>query len=201
MSNKRPPIAYQETKRASIRLRKLLYVSVAGSMAYVLARFTKFPLFAAAPFLKMDFGEVPLLLIASLCSPEIGLAALGLKEMLSLFISGSNMLGLIADFFVAGTFLLLHSKLLGRHSRLTRVLLCCLVGTVARLIIAVPVNLIILKLQYGTPAAGVFAQMAYILPFNAIKSILGSISFALLFRRLRPLFPATRLTYHVESST
>jgi len=166
-------------------LRRIIYTAFIGVTAYLLARFTKFVIFPAAPFLKMDFGEVPLLLFACIGDWKYGLFALLIKELLSLTISGSNIFGLIADFLVCGTFILVACKVLNDSSKLAKMLAAISIGTLARLVICLPVNLVILKLQYGTGAAAVFAQLVYILPFNLVKSFLGGACILYLLPRLK----------------
>lgn len=164
--------------------RRTIYVGVIGAMSFVLAKFTKFSIFALAPFLKLDFGEIPLLLLAA--SGDLSLAFVGLllKEILSLAISGSNIFGLLADFCACGSFLFVFGHVLQKRKDIRSITLATLVGGVVRMVLSIPINLIILKLQFGTDAVGVWAQMPYILPFNLIKCLLGGACILYLYPRL-----------------
>ena len=44
-------------------IRKLVYVAFCGALVILLAKFTRFPPFPWAPYLKLEFGEIPLLLL------------------------------------------------------------------------------------------------------------------------------------------
>lgn len=166
-------------------IKRLIHTALVGVIAYLLARFTKFVIFPVAPFLKMDFGEAPLLLFSCIGDWKLGLTALLVKELLSLTVSGSNAFGLIADFIVCGTFILVTSKVLKDSSKFSRMLAAISIGAMARIIVSIPVNLVILRLQFGTNAADVFAQLVYILPFNLVKSFLGGASILYLLPRLK----------------
>lgn len=166
------------------KTKKLVYIAMTGVIVFLIAKFTKFPIFAAAPFLKMDLGEVPLILVSVLFSPSISLAALFVKELLSFFLSGSNILGLAADFLVCGSFLMTFSLALRYKISLQTITASTAIGATIRMLVAIPVNLVVLWLQYRTNAAGVWAQMPYILLFNLIKTTLDGVCFFFLYPRL-----------------
>lgn len=183
----------------TLSLKRMIHSSLAGVIAYLLARFTKFVLFLAAPFLKMDFGEVPLLLIACIGDWKLGLTALAIKELLSLTVSGSNPFGLLADFMVCGAFIFVTAKVLKGNSKPLVTLAAISCGALVRTIVGIPVNLIILRLQFGTNAADVLAQMVYILPFNLAKSFLGGASILYLLPRLKgPLSKSLKIDAPVQ---
>ena len=64
-------------------------------------------------------------------------------------------------------------------------------ATAARVAAAIPLNLVILPLQYGTPISGVWAQMGILLPFNALKCLLDAACIMVLTPYLK--LPLTKL--------
>lgn len=171
------------------KTKKMIYIALIGAMAYVLARFTKMSIFPNAPYLKLDLGEIPLFLAASLFSPGVAVCALGIKELCSLFLSGSNIWGLIADFIVFGSCLLTFTTLVKNNQSAARLLLATTLATALRVAVSLPVNIVILRLQYGTTAAGVMAQMAVIAMFNCLKTAVGGIGFSIAYPRVKHLKP------------
>ena len=167
------------------KTRFVVFAGLSAALSYVVAKFTAFSIFPATPYLRMHFGEVPLLLITLCGSLKLGICSLFVKEILSFFISGSNIFGLISDFILVTPFLittkLVAKKLEGKKGQILIESLC---GAVVRMILCVPVNIVILKFQYGTPVAGVMAQMLYILPFNFLKSMLDGICISLIYQKL-----------------
>ena len=172
---------------ASIKTRRLIYISLMAVMAYILRIFS-ISIFPAAPYLKMDPGEIPIMFMF-MVSAGSGLAALLLKEIITLILSGSNIFGLIADFVIAGSFFIcfryLYIMLAEKKHTFARVLIVTIIAAIVRTAISIPVNLIILKVQFGTSAAGVWAAMPFILPFNLIKSLFGGFVFYAIYERVK----------------
>ncbi|MDO5111763.1 MAG: hypothetical protein Q4E65_05630 [Clostridia bacterium] len=163
-----------------------VYAGLTAALSYTIAKVTVFPLFAAAPYLKMHLGEVPLLLVMLLGPWKLAVCALLVKEVLSFFISGSNIFGLFSDFVLVGAWLLTARLVVGRGKAPNSgksVMLGTLAGAGVRMLLSVPVNLLVLWLQFGTPAAGVMVTMPYILSFNLIKTLLSGACVVLLYNR------------------
>ncbi len=171
------------------QIRNLVYVSFCGALVILLAKFTRFPPFPWAPYLKLEFGEIPLLLLLMFGSLSMALEALVLKELLSFLFWGTHIFGLASDFAACAVFLVAFSlswqKTRAWDSGLRRILWAALIGTAARVLAAIPINLVILPLQTGTPVAGVWAQMVYLLPFNALKCLLDLVCVLLLHPRVK----------------
>ncbi len=167
------------------KTRKMIYVALIGAMTFVIAKSTRFPIFPTAPFLKMEFGEVPLIILTAFTSWKYGLLALLVKQMLSFTLTGTNILSLTADFVACGTWLLAFDLLYKKSSKLW---LSVALGGILRMIIAIPLNFIILPLQYGSNMAVIMSQLVYILPFNFLKSALDGVCFKVLYSKLvKPL--------------
>ena len=163
---------------------RMVLIAELGAMSILLAKFTRFPIFPAAPFLKMDIGEVPLL-FAALALPGLGgLSALLVKELLSFFIFGTNLYGLTADFLACGCFLLVFTLLRRKSGSLGRFALAITVGSLARMAFSVPLNLVILQLQYGSSIETIWAQIPFIVPFNGLKCVLDGVCLVPLYHRV-----------------
>jgi riboflavin transporter FmnP len=174
----------QSIHKQGIVVKGKVMIALAGAVAYVLARFTKFPIFPSAAFLKLDFGETPLILL-SVFSVKYGLTALFMKELLSFTVSGSEILGLIADYVACGTFISVFGLMARAEVSAKKMAFAACIGSLARSVAVVPVNLIILRLQFGTDAPAVMAQMPLITIFNLLKCGLGSICAIFLYPKLK----------------
>ena len=171
------------------KTKKMVYSAFIGTLVLVIAKTTRFSIIPQAPHLKMEFGDVPLLLLIMFGTLTMALQALLMKELLSFFIFGSNPLSLSADFFACAAALIVFSLVWKKGNRsFGQTLLAAFCAALARMLISIPVNLVILPLQYGTPIQGVIAQMVYFLPFNALKSIICGFCVALLYPRLKEPF-------------
>ncbi len=172
---------------SSFRTKHIAYAAIVGAMSFVIMRLTQIPIFAAAPYLKLELSEAPLLLLAVLVSPMTGLIALLVKDVLGIFFSGYNVFGVSADIIMTGIFVFVFARLLRGGVTLPKALIATGIASLARMLLSIPVNLLVLWLEFGTPAAGVFAMMPYILPFNLIKCCVNALIFYLLYPRLNKL--------------
>ena len=170
-----------------MRTKHIAYAAIVGAMSFVIMRLTQIPIFAAAPYLKLELSEAPLLLLAALVSPVTGIIALLVKDVLGVFFSGYNVFGVSADIILTGVFVFVFARLLRGGVTLRTALIATALASLARMLLSIPVNLLVLWLEFGTPAAGVMAMMPYILPFNLIKCCVNALIFYLLYPRLSKL--------------
>ena len=89
----------------STQIRKMVYMAFTAALTVLLAKLTRFPPFPSAPYLKLEFSEIPLLLLCMFGSFPMGLVSLFLKELLSLLFWGTNVFALTADFAACAVFL------------------------------------------------------------------------------------------------
>ncbi|MDL2213954.1 ECF transporter S component [Clostridia bacterium OttesenSCG-928-O13] len=174
-----------------MKTRNLVFAALGGAMAFVLMKLTAFPIFATAPFLKVEFSEIPLLIFAVMVSPGVGICAQLVKDVLMLF-AGSNIFGVTSDFIAGATFILVFTYIVGKAPNYRRIAIATVLGPAARMVVAIPLNLVILWLEFGRTPAQTMAMMPVLLPFNLIKSLLGAVCFALLYPQLRRIAPRLR---------
>lgn len=171
-------------KKQNHKVQKLVIIAAMGSLSIILAKTIKFPIFPTAPFLKMDFGEIPLLICNAIFPLQGGIAALLVKELLSFFVFGTNIFGLAADFAACGIFLVTFSFIAGTHPDKKRSIAAFSIGALARMIGSVPINFIILPLQYGSTIQIIMGQLIYIIPFNGLKCLLDGVFFLLAYKQI-----------------
>lgn len=179
-----------EAKMNKNRLFQMVLIAEMGAISVILAKFTRFPIFPSAPFLKMDLGELPLLLCVILLPGWRGLVALLVKECLSFLLFGTNLFGLTADFLACGAFLagflLLYQK--KPAPSLRRFSLAVGLASIFRMLFSIPLNLVILQLQYGSTIETIWLQMPYIVPFNGLKCLLDGVCIALMWKQLQNIW-------------
>ncbi len=170
-------------RRLSAKRLALMGVFVALSYA---VSFLEIPIFPATPFLKLDFGNVFILLISLLLGPIEGIAVCVLKECLRLIGSTSGGVGELANMAVTTAYILLPSVVYRFRKGLKWVIpslaAACLLGTGAALLANRFINF---PLYMGAGAAQAFASLwGYVLGFNLIKTAAVGILTALLYKRL-----------------
>lgn len=191
----------KETKRQK-PLQVFVGTAMIGALAFVLM-LLEFPLLPSAPYLKMDFGDLPCLFAALLWGPGYGVITELVKNALELLVRGfgSQMgFGNLQNFLIGCAYVLPFSLLL-RHSKRDeqKKLLPLLAGSGIGLVIVVIVgffsNWVIAPLFFrfflNNPLTGEAALAAawVSVPFNAIKALLISLIAILLYR---PFFLTVR---------
>ena len=170
-------------KRASAK--RLAFMSIFVALSYAIS-FWEIPLFPATPYLKLDFGNVFILLVSFLIGPIEGVIVCALKESLRMLGSSSGGVGELANMAATTAFILLPSIVYQFRKGLRWVVPCliaaCFIGTGAALITN---RFITFPLYMKGAAAMVFAEVFwFIVAFNLIKTASISLLTVLLYKRL-----------------
>ncbi len=183
-SSKRKELFKREIK-TRFSAKRIALMAVFVALSFVVS-FLEVPLFPSAPFLKLDFGNIFILLIGFLLGPVEGVFVCLLKETLRMIGSSSGGVGEIANVLVTCSYILLPAILYQKHKGLKNVLpnlaLACLIGTSVALITNRFINF---PLYVGEGANEMFKKLFWIIvAFNLIKTAAISILTVLLYKRL-----------------
>ena len=168
--------------------KRLALMAVFVALSYAVSFLETPPI---AGFLRLDFGNVFILLISLLLGPIEGVIVCLLKEGLRCLTSTTFCIGELANFVITSSFILLPS-ILYRYKKGIKVvilsLICgCLIGTGAALLM----NRFVLLPWFfeagfiPVPAKEMFGEIWWILLlFNLVKCVLISVIVFLLYKRL-----------------
>jgi riboflavin transporter FmnP len=165
--------------------KRLAFMAVFTALAYAVS-FLEIPIFPIAPFLKLDLGNVFILLISFLLGPIEGTIVCVIKESLRIFGSSSGGVGELANMLVTTSYILVPSVLYQFKKGLKGVCIslgaACVLATVVALLTNRFVNF---PLYMGDGAAAAFQEFFWIIvAFNLIKTLTISILTLLLYKRL-----------------
>ncbi len=165
--------------------KRLAVMAIFVALAFVVS-FLEIPLFPSAPFLKLDFGNVFILLIAFLLGPVEGIVVCLLKEGLRIFGSSSGGVGELANMLVTCTYILLPALVYRFHKGLKVVIptlaVACILGTGMALFANRFINF---PLYVGAGAVELFTKLFWVIvAFNLIKTAAVSALTVLLYKRL-----------------
>ena len=188
----RSPVKKPFKKRFTAK--RLAFMAVFVAISYAVS-FLEIPLpLFGASFLKLDFGNVFIVLIAFLLGPVEGVLVCLLKEGLRCLTSTSMCAGELANFIITSSYLLLPSVLYQYRKNLKTVIfsLCvaCViatgVGLLANRFLIFPTFAFLLGgTIYGMSVTEAFAAFwAAVLIFNLIKTVSVGIVTMLLYKRL-----------------
>ena len=174
--------------------KRLALMAVFVALSYAVS-FLEIPLpLFGAEFLKLDFGNVFIVLISFLLGPLEGVLVCLLKEGLRLFTTTSGGAGELANFIVTGSYLLLPSILYQFRKGLKSVCLslscACVIATGAALLVNRFLVFPTFSYLFGGSIFGMTVEQAFaafwpaVLLFNLIKTVSVSVITLLLYKRL-----------------
>lgn len=165
--------------------KRIALMAIFTALSFVVS-LLEFPVFPQAEFLKLDFGNVFILLIGFLLGPVEGMIVLVLKELLYIPMGGTGGVGQLANILVTASFILVPSVTYRFRKGLKIVIPALLVGCVLASGTALLANRFILLPAFGiADPAGMFKEVwGYILAFNLIKTASVSVIAVLLYKRL-----------------
>lgn len=134
-------------------------------------------LFPAAPYLKYDLMDIPMLIAGLTLGPLGGSLVLLIGcTMQSLVFGDGGLPGFVMHMIASGT-LILVASFIYRSKKTTRSMIIGLIaGSLAMTAVMIPLNLIITVYWYGVPMDVVKAGLIPVtIPFNLIKAGLNSI--------------------------
>lgn len=179
-------------KRFSAKRLALMAVFVALSYAVSFLEIP-LPLFGAS-FLKLDFGNVFIILIAFALGPVEGVVVCLLKESLRCLSSSSLCAGELANFIVTSAYLLLPALLYQYKRNLKTVVISLSVSCLIATLVALVANRFIVfptfAYLFGGSIFGMTVTEAFsafwlaVLLFNLIKTVSVGILTMLLYKRL-----------------
>lgn len=138
----------------------------------------------AAPYLQYDMADVPILLAAFLLGTAPGLWVLALVSLIQGVVLGENgLIGAFMHFCATGGQVLVAVYLANKLSGLKGMVLGLLGGSITRMLIMIPMNLLITVYVFGQPAEVVRAAMLPgIMPFNFLVAAINSIIFFVIYQ-------------------
>lgn len=165
--------------------KRLALMAAFVALSYVVS-FLEIPVFPATPFLKLDFGNVFILLISFLLGPVEGIVVCGLKELLRMIGSSSGGVGELANMIATTAYILLPSVAYRFKKGLKWVVPCliaaCFIGTGAALCCN---RFITFPLYMGESAKAIFRDVFwYVAGFNLIKTAAVGLLTMVLYKRL-----------------
>ena len=165
--------------------KKLVTMALFVAISYILS-FLSFSIFPQASYMKLDFGNVFILMPALAIGPIEGIVICLLKELLCLINSTTAGTGELANFIMTSSYIIIPAIVYKYKKGIASVIisLCaaCAVGTT---VATLTNRFIIFPLYMGDAAAGVFASVFWlVIAFNVIKTVSISLVSFITYKRL-----------------
>ena len=183
------------------RTRKIVVIGILAALAWIISRFT-FPILPWAPFLKIDFSDIPILLGMYVFGPMAGVAIAGVRSLLSYVISGGEAgfpIGDTAAFLATLSYTLPIYYLIKDHiPNMKSTLLSSGLGTVSLTVVLSALNWAFIAPMYmyvmGFSVGPMREYLTIsVIPFNLLKGIFVSIVFFAVYYRMYDYLEKVRL--------
>ncbi len=172
-------------KKSPFTAKKLALIAAFTALAFG-ASFLDFPIFPAAPFLKLDFSFAIMLIAAYMLGALSGEIIIVAFTLFRLPFTQTGMIGEFANFIMAQFFVFLPSLFYGFKRKFSVVAITLCLATLVVSGIALIVNEYLLFPLYGMES--LFADVWYmILLFNLIKGASNAVITVSLYKRLKKI--------------
>lgn len=174
------------------RTRKIVVIGILAALAWIISQFS-FPLLPWAPFLKIDFSDIPVVLGMYIFGPLSGIAIAAVRSLLSYVMTGGEAgfpIGDTAAFIATLSYTLpVYYIIRNRAANMKAVLMASSVGTVSLTTVLALLNwLVIAPLYIYVMGFSVGPMREYltisVIPFNLLKGAFVSIIFFALYSKL-----------------
>ncbi len=180
---------------------KISVMAMLTGLSLVLVALISFPIFPAAPFLKYDPADIPILICTFIFGPWAGLVVTFIVSLIQSLILGDFPYGFLMHFLATGIMVLVSGLIYRRKKTTKNSIVSVVFGIIAWVLAMIVANLVITPYYMGAPIQAVAAMIIpIIIPFNLIKSVINCTITLLLFKRLQSLL-AHILKLDFESET
>jgi len=158
-----------------MKTRRIVYIGLLGAMSFILMASFSIPIIPQATFLRFEPSEIPAIFAAAILGPIDGVAVCALKNILYFMFRAKSLFGPASDFMASSCLVFVIGAVYRKFPYKGGLVLACSLGTVARILMMIPINILVLRLQFGMNLSQVMAMMGpAIIPFNLAKSIINS---------------------------
>lgn len=175
------------------RTKKVTMIGILAAVAWVISQFS-FPILYWAPFLKIDFSDIPILLGMYVFGPLSGVAIAAIRSLLSYITSGGEAGFPIGDTTAfIGTLSLtlpIYYAIKNKGSNKKKSILAGSIATVSLTITMTILNwLVVAPLYMKVMGFSVGPMREYltlsVIPFNLVKGVLVSLIFFVVFYQIQ----------------
>ena len=184
------------------RTRKIVTVGILAALAWVVSQFS-FPLLPWAPFLKIDFSDIPIILGMYVYGPMSGIAIAAVRSLLSYVMTGGEAgfpIGDTAAFVATLSYALpIYYVIRNKKPNMKQAILGGTTATLSLTAVLSVLNWLVIAPLYMTVMGFSVGPMRdyltiSVIPFNLLKGAFVAIIFFVAFFKLQPYLEKIRAT-------
>lgn len=171
-------------------VRKLVTMGMLSALGVVLSAFIEFPIMPAAPFLKYDPADIPILMGTLVYGPMAGLMMTVVVSTIQTLLHGSGgWIGLVMHIVATGAMALVVGGIYGRSKKtLSSAAISLALGALTMVVVMTGMNLIMTPIFMGVEMETVVEMLVpVIIPFNLLKAGLNSLATFVLYKLIEKI--------------
>lgn len=162
--------------------RKLVFIGTFSAIAFILMATISIPILPHAQHLRYDPSEIASILVAIIFGPWTGVAVCFFKDLFYFFFRAVSIFGPTADFIASSIFTFTIGIIYSLKRNKKSLIIGGIIATIVRIIVMIPMNLVILRLQFGLSTKQIIDMLVPILiPFNFLKASINFLAFYVIF--------------------
>lgn len=170
-------------KRSFFNTYNIVLIGIMTAVSLILSEFPRFPIIPAAPYLDVDFADVPIIFTAFYVHPVAGVIISLIKNLVGLFTTSTGGIGELSNFILSSTYAVTGSIFFFKDRKHYHAIIFSIVAIIVTTIMAMCTNYFLmlpLYLKISGPALRKYV-ITIILPFNLIKFSLQTAAFLTLY--------------------
>ena len=185
-----------KSSRANLT-RQITFMAMMAALGSVLMFFPHFPVFPAAPFYKLDFAEIPVLIAGFACGPLAVIPVALVKNIAHLLLAADGTpIGEVSNFLQGTCFCMAACLVYKFWHKFAGAVVGLVVGIILTSLVAAPLtNYFIMFPAFGlNDMQERLAILPYTIAFNAIKTTIAAVVTVVLYKHISRLLRAFERT-------
>ncbi len=191
-----------------IPVRKLVVTAMMAAIATVLMML-EFPVPVMPPFVKLDFSELPALIVSFAFGPLYGILVCLVKNLINLPFTSSMGVGELCNFLLGVCFVLPAGLIYKKHKNFKGAIIGAIIGTTCMALLSLPLNYfltypiymnfmpedVILEMYraiYPGTKSLLHALSIFNMPFTFVKGLFSVIITFLIYKPISPILKGSR---------
>ena len=186
-------------------VRKMTSIAIMAAIAMVL-QFIEVSIPIIPSFIKLDFSDIPELIIAFAYGPLEGVLVCLLKNLIHMPLSSSAFIGELSNFLLGCCFVVPAGLIYKKNKSKKTALVASIIGAAVMAVLSVPINYFLIYPLYGKflgfpipaivgmyqailPAADTLIKdlIIFNVPFTLVKGLIDAAVTFLIYKRLSPI--------------
>ena len=169
---------------------RIARMGLLAALSLVFVVYTTFPIFPAAPHLKFEISDTPIIIAGFIYGPVYGLIITAVVCLIQALTVGADggIIGFIMHFIASGTLVTVSAILYQKMHTKKGAIIALIVGCLSMTVIAIPTNIIMTLISKWDLSTLLKLLLPVYIPFNLIKSGANSLIVILIYKQVRKVF-------------